>query len=96
MTVDAGKMDPGVVMRALAAEGIEAQLSADGRRVLWPNHEYNADTGKVSARESYASKEEEVSELKMRYSRQIVTEQAKKFGWTLQSTGNNKFKVIKR
>jgi hypothetical protein len=92
-------MSPEKIMAALAAEGVTARLSPNKRIVYWDRHQYDADTGKVTAvtsRYAEADGSEIVGQLKQRYSKQIVREQARRFGWQLRETGPNKFVVVKR
>lgn len=97
MLVEVGKMDPEAVIRALAAEGITAKLN--GGKVYWTfegrGHSYDPVAGKVEASGRYIEADE-VTNLKQVYGKQIVRDQAKKFGWQLTPLGNNKFKVVKR
>lgn len=99
VNLDAGKMPPEILLRGLIADGHAATLN--GRLVSWTQNgiamSYDATTGKLEVQKRSWDKvsDEIVSGVKQSFSRQLVRDQAKRFGWTLKQEGN-KFVVSKR
>lgn len=88
-TVDAGKLNPGLLIAALEAMKLHPRQT--GELIRFGNGEsYDTQTGKMQV---VASRN--VAEIKQAYSGQIVLQTAKKFGWTVKQTGY-RYEVVKR
>ena len=79
-TIQTSTVDIGKLDPVLANAAL-AKLGVDG----------TYSNGKLITRGSV-----DVAEFKQAYSAQVVTSQAKKFGWNLKEVAPNKFEVMKR
>lgn len=93
------KMNPGTLQAGLTADG--HKVNAYGDCLTWYDSTlrqtltYNSATGElqVSARR-VQSTDQAASAVKQSFSRQLVRQQAAKFGWKMQQNGN-KFVIQK-
>lgn len=99
--IDAGKLDPPTLMRGLTADGHAPRQV--GSIIQWTTkngfgHQYDTQTGKLDIRATgyqAIDKDTETAAVKQSFGRQLLRDQAKKYGWQIKETGN-KFQVTKR
>ena len=60
-----------------------------------PSYVYNKQAGTIDVRGRAASTVE-LNQIKVAYSKQVVLAQAKRFGWQIKQTADNKFVINKR
>lgn len=97
-TIDAGKMPVDTLRRGLEADGHTVSL-ANGKLVWYDRQtrqgmEYNPATGQVTVSGRTIAETKAVAAVKQSFSRQLVRDQAKRYGWQLEQQGNT-FKVRK-
>jgi hypothetical protein len=75
-----------------AVEGIYGRVYVESKdRISWSGGSYDRNTGMLTVRS-----ESEGNGIRRAYSTEIVTAQAKRFGWTMKQTGTNQYEVVKR
>jgi len=88
-SVDLGKLDPDLLMKALTEMGLKPVRNGDIIGFGLKEY-YNISTGKLMLGLRYS-----VNEIKRAYSAEIVKTQAKRFGWQIKKTAENKYVAIK-
>lgn len=93
ISIDLGKVDPGLIQLALREMGL-SNITQTGTRVYFGRGEYiDTATG-----QSQLAAGREVAEIKRAYSAQVVQATAKRFGWQIKQNAQDKYKyqIIKR
>ena len=75
--------------RTLEAQGYQV-TKVDQNRLIWAGGSYNRQTGQIKS--TYG----DMSWVKTGYVKQMVSEKAKKFGWTIKFNGENQGEILKR
>lgn len=95
VTVDAGKMDLDLALKALAAMGLSGTVQTLSGVTVIRHYAgtYNRTTGEATWRG-----QDRTAEFKRHYSAQVVKAQAARFGWTLRQSKDNpwQYEVTKR
>lgn len=84
--------DLDLLVLALKAMGYQ-HAQRQGNVVLFGDgiQSFNKDTGEVRV-----TSQETVAKVKQSYASQVMLSQAKKYGWTVTKTGENKYQLVKR
>lgn len=96
--IELGKnIEPGLLFAALESLNLHPQNTATG--ITWYGGSWDSNTKQASMRSSSMAGQdatEQTAAIKVAYGHQVAQSYAKKYGWTLKKTGENKYAVVKR
>ena len=94
--IDLGKSDGGLIHAALKEMGLNPQAYTKGGIIYFNGGEFDTRDNVLTLRGSNV--QERTRELKQAYSGEVVKSQAKRFGWALKQSNENKYEytVTKR